>query len=73
MCIRDRSTTVGLVFGVGVGIGVIFVAGFSPGFGVVVFFAIFGAAHGIMSSIPFRIEAAFLSPLTRTISSASTP
>lgn len=69
------STTVGLVDGVGVGIGVRFV-GFTAGFFSGVFATVsrdlfFCAAPGIMSAIPLRIDAASLSPLTLTISSAS--
>jgi hypothetical protein len=66
------STTVGLVFGVGVGTGISFAVDFSSDFLGVLSFTIFGAAPGIMSAMPFRIEAASLSPFTRTISSAST-
>ena len=68
--------TVGLVEGVGVGIGIRFAVfvGFLSVVLVIdqVFWIVFCAAHGIIRSIPFRIEAAFLSPLTCTISSTST-
>jgi hypothetical protein len=67
--------TVGLVDGVGVGIGVrfaVFAASFSGVFATVSRDLFFCAAHGIMSAMPLRIDAASLSPFTRTISSTST-
>lgn len=66
------SMTVGFAAGfcVGTGFSVVFDDVFFSGFG---FSTILRAAHGIMRSIPFRIDAASRSQLIRTISSGSTP